>query len=203
MYRTPTALLRSVGGAAIHQVRGAVPRTETEGRCSMFYRDSKSSDSGSSTSSAPAAMPSSVTAKAMTGVPSIISPDLTITGDLKSNGDIQIDGTVEGDIDSRLLTIGQGAEVRGSVVAETVRISGKVEGQVKAKNVTLDKTAKVIGDITHESLTMEAGAQFEGRVSRIQSASNGSGAKVASLHPASSANGGASSSTSTVQSNAF
>jgi len=169
----------------------------------MFYRDSKSSESGSSTGSASAAAPSNVPAKAATGVPSIISPDLTITGNLKSNGDIQIDGTVEGDIDSRLLTIGQAAHVNGSIVAETVRISGKVEGQVKAKNVTLDKTAKVIGDITHESLTMEAGAQFEGRVSRMQNASNGSGAKVAALHPATSKNGDASSDTATFQANAF
>lgn len=199
--------MRSADGAAIHQVRRAASRTETEGRCSMFSRDSKSSESASSVSSAPESVPSSIATKTTNSVPSIISPDLTITGDLKSNGDIQIDGTVEGDIDSRLLTIGQHAKVNGSVVAETVRISGRVEGQVKAKNVTLDKTARVTGDITHENLTMEAGAQFEGRVSRMQNAGNGSGAKVAALHPGSSANGSdaskATSSASNVQSSAF
>lgn len=160
----------------------------------MFSRDSKSSDVGSTNTPTPA--PSSTPSRPITGVPSIISPDLKITGNLKSNGDIQIDGTVEGDIDSRLLTIGQTAQIQGSITAETVRISGKVEGQVKAKNVTLDKTARMTGDITHESLTMEAGAQFEGRVSRMQGATNGTGAKVASLHGATSANGSDSSSAS-------
>src|SRR3546814_6313312 len=46
------------------------------------------------------------------GVPSIISADLRITGNLKSDGDIQVDGHVEGDIDSATLTVGEGAHVK-------------------------------------------------------------------------------------------
>ena len=53
------------------------------------------------------------------GVPSIISADLKIVGDLNSGGDLQIDGAVEGDITSRSLTIGESAVVRGVMVAET------------------------------------------------------------------------------------
>jgi cytoskeletal protein CcmA (bactofilin family) len=101
------------------------------------------------------------------GVPSIISADLKIVGDLKSSGDMQIDGTVEGDIDSRMLTIGEGASVKGAIAAETVRISGSIVGQVKANSVILSKTAKVSGDITHQTLTMEAGAILEGGVRRL------------------------------------
>ncbi len=121
----------------------------------------------------------------ITGIPSIISPDLKIVGDLKSSGDIQIDGTIEGDINSRLLTIGERATVEGSIVADTVRISGTVLGQVKAKTVHLDKKARVTGDITHEALTMEAGAFFEGQVRRMEQARGASTAKVAPLRPAS------------------
>ena len=125
----------------------------------------------------------------ISGVPSIISPDLKIVGDLKSNGDIQIDGRIEGDVNSRLLTIGEQATVEGSIVADTVRISGTVRGQVKAKIVHLDKKARVTGDITHETLTMEAGALFEGQVRRMQQTSGASTGKVAPLRPASSPNG--------------
>ena len=50
-------------------------------------------------------------------VPYIISPDLEIVGNLKSNGEIQIDGTVKGDIDVRLLTVGEQGKVDGSDVA--------------------------------------------------------------------------------------
>src|SRR4029077_21118069 len=65
--------------------------------------------------------------------PSIISSDLKILGDLISAGDLQVDGIVEGDIQSRSLTIGEGAVVNGNLVAETTRVCGQVTGQIKAK----------------------------------------------------------------------
>lgn len=101
------------------------------------------------------------------GVPSIISSDLKIVGDLTSDGDIQIDGTVEGDIRSRALTIGEGAIVRGAIMAETVRIYGTLTGEIEANGVTLAKTAKVEGDITHRTLSMEAGASLVGQLRRL------------------------------------
>ena len=148
-----------------------------------FFKDSKSN------SASAAANGASEGRAAQMGVPSIISADLKIVGDLKSNGDIQIDGTVEGDIDSRMLTIGEGATVKGAVVAETVRISGNIVGQVKATTVSLTKTAKVTGDVTHETLTMEAGAFLEGGVHRLQGGAIGGGAKVSPFRTA--PNGGA------------
>ncbi len=158
----------------------------------MFSKDSKASTTSTmATTATTATTPISANGDRAktTGVPSIISPDLRIVGDLKSSGDIQIDGTIEGDINSRLLTVGEQATVEGSIVADTVRISGTVRGQVKAKTVHLDKKARVIGDITHETLTMEAGALFEGQVRRMQQSSGASTAKVAPLHPAGSTNG--------------
>ncbi len=104
------------------------------------------------------------------GVPSIISADLKIVGDLHSNGDLQIDGAVEGDITSRSVTVGEGAVVRGSLVAENVRVYGAVFGQIKANSVTLAKTAKVEGNIVHQALSMEAGAALSGNLSRLDTA---------------------------------
>ncbi len=112
------------------------------------------------------------------GVPSIISPDLKIVGDLKSDGEIQIDGTVKGDIKGHMLTVGEQGKVDGSTVAETVRIFGTVNGRVQAKTVRLDKNARVTADITHETLTIEAGAYFEGKVQSLKGASSGGAAKL-------------------------
>ncbi len=103
--------------------------------------------------------------------PSIISPGLEIVGDLKSDGEIQIDGTVKGDIKGHMLTVGENGKIDGSTVAETVRIFGTVNGRVEAKTVHLDKNAKVTADITHETLTIEAGAHFEGQVHPLKGAS--------------------------------
>ncbi len=112
------------------------------------------------------------------GVPSITSPDLEIVANLKSNGEIQIDGTVKGDVEGPLLTVGEQGKIDGSIVAETVRISGTVNGRVQAKTVRLDKSAKVTADITHESLAIEAGAYFEGHVQPLKGASSGGAAKL-------------------------
>ena len=86
----------------------------------MFSKENKSNGTSATTNGAPE---SRITHG---GVPSIISADLTIVGDLKSSGDIQVDGTVEGDIDSRTLTVGEGVTVKGSIVSETVRFSGNI-----------------------------------------------------------------------------
>jgi cytoskeletal protein CcmA (bactofilin family) len=102
-------------------------------------------------------------------VPSIISPDLRINGDMVCSGDIQIDGWVEGDIQSRNVTVGEGATVHGAVQAENVKICGIVNGQIRADNVVLEKTARVTGDILHKSLSIEQGAFLEGMCKRIDS----------------------------------
>jgi len=142
---------------------------------------SKVSHQSSSTSAmAPTAVPSPEPSRpaGKSSAPSIISADLKITGDLLCNGDIQVDGTVEGDVQSRTITIGEAAHVRGSVSAETVRVCGSITGQIKGTNVTLAKTAKVLGDILHQSLAIEPGAFFEGNCRRAESAASGGEGRV-------------------------
>lgn len=100
-------------------------------------------------------------------VPSIVSADLTVTGDLVSAGEIQVDGTIEGDIECRKLIIGTQGSVTGEITADDVRIHGSVSGQVRAKSVFLAATAHMVGDITHESLAIEPGAFMEGHCRRM------------------------------------
>lgn len=94
--------------------------------------------------------------------PSIISADLLVQGALVSQGDMQIDGTVEGDIRSVTLMVGNGAIIKGEIVAEEVVVRGRIEGRIRARRVQLDASAVVIGDILQEQLTVAAGATFEG-----------------------------------------
>jgi cytoskeletal protein CcmA (bactofilin family) len=102
------------------------------------------------------------------GVPSIISADLTITGNLHSDGDIQIEGQVDGDVLSRSLTIGQGAKVKGTVRADEVKIAGNLKGEVHAARVSITSTARVTGDVLHKSLSIESGAYIDGLCRRIE-----------------------------------
>jgi|TARA_B100001059_G_C17576128_1_gene447505 cytoskeletal protein CcmA (bactofilin family) len=94
--------------------------------------------------------------------PSLLSSDLTITGNLESEGDMQIDGTIDGDIKSFTLTVSESGVIRGTVDAEEVTIAGSVTGQIKARHVILVKGAKVIADLIQDRLSIEPGAFFEG-----------------------------------------
>jgi cytoskeletal protein CcmA (bactofilin family) len=100
--------------------------------------------------------------KTTSRVPSIISANLRIVGDLVSEGDVQVDGVVEGDVHARSLTVSQGAAIRGQIIAESVCIRGNVNGQITADQVELGRTAKVNGDIVHAMLAIESGAFIEG-----------------------------------------
>jgi cytoskeletal protein CcmA (bactofilin family) len=97
---------------------------------------------------------------------SVLSSDLTIKGNLRTTGDIQIEGTVEGDIRAHLLTIGEGATVKGECVADDVVINGRIVGRVRGLKVRLTSTARVEGDIIHKTIAIESGAHFEGSVQR-------------------------------------
>ena len=95
-----------------------------------------------------------------------LSSDLLITGNLKTTGDIQIEGQVDGDIRAHLLTVGEGATVKGEVVADDVVVNGRVVGRVRGLKVRLTSTARVEGDIIHKTIAIESGAHFEGSVQR-------------------------------------
>lgn len=98
--------------------------------------------------------------------PSILSADLVVHGSIMSEGEVQLDGTVEGDVRAGSLTIGEEANVKGEVVAEIVVIRGRVQGSVRARQVQLASTARVEGDVIHATLSIESGAFFDGHCRR-------------------------------------
>ncbi len=98
--------------------------------------------------------------------PSIISADMMISGDVFSEGEIHIDGKLDGDIKCRILILGVASEVSGTITADTVKIHGKFNGQIVAGSVLLASTAYMTGDITHESIEIEPGAYLEGHCHR-------------------------------------
>jgi cytoskeletal protein CcmA (bactofilin family) len=97
---------------------------------------------------------------------SVLSADLHVTGNMKTTGDINVEGTVEGDIRAHLLTIGESATIKGEVVADDVVINGRIVGRVRGLKVRLTSTARVEGDIIHKTIAIESGAHFEGSVQR-------------------------------------
>ena len=96
---------------------------------------------------------------------SVLGADVAIKGDLTARADLHIDGKVEGDIACTSLVQGESSEIRGAVTAETARLAGKVTGSITAGALVVLKSARIEGDVFYDSLTIEQGAQVEGRFS--------------------------------------
>ncbi|WP_170338122.1 bactofilin family protein [Ruegeria arenilitoris] len=132
----------------------------------------KASETAKPAAPAPQATPAPTEQKAASTAPkpkppaSVLSSDLHITGNIKTTGDIQVEGTVEGDIRAHLLTIGETATIKGEVTADDVVVNGRIVGRVRGLKVRLTSTARVEGDIIHKTIAIESGAHFEGSVQR-------------------------------------
>ncbi|MGB0507306.1 MAG: bactofilin family protein [Pikeienuella sp.] len=117
---------------------------------------------------APAAQAPAAAAPKAKPSPSVISTDLKVQGNLITSGDIQVEGTIEGDIRAHLLTVGQSATISGEVVADDIVVHGHVRGRVRGLKVRLTSSAQVEGDIIHKTIAIESGAHFEGSVQRAE-----------------------------------
>ncbi len=87
-----------------------------------------------------------------------------LTGDIRSNGDIRIDGILTGSINSTgKVVVGSTGRVDGEIICLNADISGEVSAQIKVSELlSLKSTARVIGDIITNKLAIEPGAVFTG-----------------------------------------
>jgi cytoskeletal protein CcmA (bactofilin family) len=94
---------------------------------------------------------------------SLILQNIAVEGSVRSKNDLQVDGTLKGEVTVRTLTVGESGHVDGMIAADFVEIRGRVTGSVSAKQVRLYPGAHVLGDICHEQLILESGVDFQGR----------------------------------------
>lgn len=94
---------------------------------------------------------------------SVFGADTRIKGDVMATADLHIDGHVEGDVACTALVQGESSEIVGAVKAETARLSGTVRGTITVRELVVLKTARIHGDVHYDALTIEQGAQVDGR----------------------------------------
>ncbi len=94
----------------------------------------------------------------------IIGAGVILEGKLSSNGNIRIDGSINGDINANgNVTIGETGEISGEIRAEVISIGGRVIGSINAREkAVLESKAVLKGDIVTKILVVEAGAIFDG-----------------------------------------
>ncbi|MDR1008644.1 MAG: polymer-forming cytoskeletal protein [Rickettsiales bacterium] len=94
---------------------------------------------------------------------SLISSATVIKGSLKSDDEIYVDGTLEGEVSAKTIVIGINGRIKSSAVhAEKIAVYGTVDGNIVASSVWLGATAKINGNITHKDISIENGAYING-----------------------------------------
>jgi len=109
----------------------------------------------------------------------LISNGTDITGDVKSVGDIRIDGSLTGNLNTKgKVVIGPTGKINGEVLCKNSEVSGMVEGKIKVNQLLILKaTSKIFGDITTSKLSIEPGAIFSGNCKMSENDNNGGAPK--------------------------
>ncbi len=104
----------------------------------------------------------------------LISNGTEITGDIKSNGDIRIDGFLDGNLNTKgKVVIGPTGKVKGEVYCKNSEVSGAVDGRICVSQLlTLKTDSKISGDIITFKLSIEPGAKFTGNCKMSESENN-------------------------------
>lgn len=97
----------------------------------------------------------------------VVASGTSITGTMKGEGIIQVEGVVEGEIDLKgAVIVAPSGLVSGPVTADVIRIAGRVEGVVSARDhLFIEKTGSLQGDFTTVSLVVEDGGRLNGTAS--------------------------------------
>ncbi len=102
-------------------------------------------------------------------IPSIISEGSEFIGNVKTSGEIQIDGVLNGNVKAKQIVVGINGNVHGNLTADISRILGKVEGKIRAEILEIVKTASVKGDIFKKTISIESGSKITGNINELES----------------------------------
>ncbi|MCK5908255.1 MAG: polymer-forming cytoskeletal protein [Flavobacteriales bacterium] len=93
----------------------------------------------------------------------VLAAGTLITGEIKSDGDFRVDGTIEGTIEIKgRIVIGQTGKIDGTMICTNAEVEGSLSGTVHVNDLlSLKQTAKITGDVTVGKLAIEPGATFD------------------------------------------
>lgn len=99
------------------------------------------------------------------GQDTVVGENVRVTGKLDTSSNISINGHVKGEISSEgVVVIGKAATIEGPVSASEIRVEGTINGNIAAKEqLELESSARVSGDVKTKTLTIKAGAVFNGK----------------------------------------
>jgi cytoskeletal protein CcmA (bactofilin family) len=105
--------------------------------------------------------------KTVSAAVNMIGNGTVIIGDIKSKGDIRVDGSLNGSIETEgKVVVGQGGVVEGDVICKDADVAGVLKAKITVSQLlSLKSSAKLNGDIVTNKLSIEPGATFTGSCS--------------------------------------
>jgi cytoskeletal protein CcmA (bactofilin family) len=97
---------------------------------------------------------------------SFIGPEVLVSGDLATDAQLHVDGRIDGNVRCSQLVQGEAGIIAGNIQADEARIAGTVEGKVNVRILFVEASARILGDVAYETISIDAGAQLEGRLAR-------------------------------------
>jgi cytoskeletal protein CcmA (bactofilin family) len=94
----------------------------------------------------------------------MIGKGTSIKGDIRSDGDFRVDGTLHGSIQSNgKIVVGVSGSIEGDINCQNADLSGHVKATIHVKELlSLKSTSKVTGEVFTSKLAIEPGAKFSG-----------------------------------------
>ena len=102
-------------------------------------------------------------------IPSIISEGSEFIGNVKTSGEIQIDGVLNGNVRAKQLVVGITGNVHGNITANFLRICGKIEGEIRAETLEIVSSASVKGNVYKKTISIESGSKIIGNINELES----------------------------------
>jgi cytoskeletal protein CcmA (bactofilin family) len=101
-------------------------------------------------------------------IPSIISPNTHVEGIVRSDGQIEVHGKIQGEIKCKILVIKPGGSVVGEVLSEYIKIHGSFNGKIKTNVLHVGKTGVVSAEIRYGIASIEFGADVTGQCTHVK-----------------------------------
>lgn len=102
-------------------------------------------------------------------VPSIISENSEFKGNIRTDGEVQIDGQLRGNVTAKQIVVGEAGKVRGDITSNFLKVCGRVEGDVKAETIEMAASSSVKGNVYKKTISIEHGAKIIGNINELES----------------------------------
>ena len=110
----------------------------------------------------------SIGRSASQAAPTVIGKGVAINGTVRSGGRIILEGRLEGEVRCDVITINEGGELQGNIIAKQAIVDGRVSGKIWTLELNLKQSAELRGDVFQKALSIEPGAHFVGTSRRLE-----------------------------------